>query len=221
MVFAPEASGRTNANGVWIMVPLFPLQFNCVKIVAKAATLGFTLANVGIATLDAHSIEPPPDLVSWWPGDRNAKDIIGDNDGLLKGGASFGKGFVKRAFRFDGIDDFVLVPDSSSLRFGTNDFTVDLWVKFKTTDGEQIIIEKFVETFGPDRQGWSLTKLEGNIIRLAPPGDPVLDVQPTSILPNTWYFVALTRSGDDFTIYWDAEPLGSDSFSVNLDSYAA
>jgi Concanavalin A-like lectin/glucanases superfamily len=65
-----------------------------------------------------------------------------------------------------------------------------------------------------------LTKLDGNIIRL-PAIDTAIDVQPPSILTDTWYFVALTRSGDDFTIYWDAEPLGSASISVNLDTCAA
>ena len=53
-------------------------------IVAKAAAFGFVLANAWIETLDAQPISPPPGLVSWWPGDRGAKDIIDDNDGLLK-----------------------------------------------------------------------------------------------------------------------------------------
>ena len=186
------------------------LRGNCVRIVAKAAVLGFVLANAGTATLDAQPIPPPPDLVSWWPGDRNARDIIDDNEGLLKGGASFRKGLVRHAFSLDGVNDFVLVPDRSNLRFGTSDFTVDLWVNFRTTEGEQILIEKYVETFGEvPRQGFTLTKLEGDVIHLRAV-DFALDVQPPPILPNTWYFVAMTRSGDDFTIYWDAEPLGSE-----------
>ena len=145
------------------MASLFPLQRNRVRIIAKAAAFGFVLANAGIETLDAKPIPPPSGLVSWWPGDRNARDIIDDNDGLLKGGASFRNGIVKQAFSLDGIDDFVLVPDSSSLRFGTNDFTVDLWVNFRTTEGEQVLIEKFISRLaGNNSEGWTLTKLEGN-----------------------------------------------------------
>jgi hypothetical protein len=72
---------------------LFPVQSDRVKIITKAATLSLMLANADIGTLNAEPISlplhakpisPPPGLVSWWPGDRNAKDIIGDNDGLLK-----------------------------------------------------------------------------------------------------------------------------------------
>jgi len=230
MLVATQALRENQRNGVWIMAP-FPVQSDRVKIIAKTATLGLMLANAGIGTLNAEPISlplhakpisPPPDLVSWWPGDRNAKDIIDENDGLLKGGASFRHGLVKQAFSLDGIDGFVLIPDSSNLRFGTSDFTVDLWVNFRTTEGEQVIIEKYIETFpvGGNNEGWTLTKLEGDIIRLQTI-DVSLDVQPPSILTDTWYFVAMTRSGDDFTIYWDAEPLGSASFSVNLDTCAA
>ena len=192
------------------MTPLFPLQFDWLRVATKAAAFGLVLANAWIASLDAKPISPPPGLVSWWPGDRNARDVIGDNDGVLKGGASIRHGFVKRAFKLDGINDFVLVLDSSSLRFGANDFTIDLWVKFNTTDGEQVIIEKWVQKFGGDpnpSEGWSLTKLEGDTIRVGATGPFDLDVQPPPILPNTWYFVALVRSADEFTIYWNAVPL--------------
>ena len=42
-----------------------------------------------------------------------------------------------------------------------------------------------------------------------------------TILPNTWYFVAVSRSGNDYTMYWDGVPVGSNSFIDNLDSCAA
>ena len=178
------------------MTPLSPLQFDWLRVATKAAAFGLVLANAWIASLDAKPISPPPGLVSWWPGDRNARDVIGDNDGVLKGGASIRHGFVKRAFKLDGINDFVLVPDSSSLRFGANDFTIDLWVKFNTTDGEQVIIEKYVETIGSsDQLGWTLTKLDGNTIRfVGAPGDVtttdlnILDVQPPEVLAERLVF---------------------------------
>ena len=42
-----------------------------------------------------------------------------------------------------------------------------------------------------------------------------------TIDPNTWYFIAVSRSGDNFTIYWNGVPVASRSFSVNLDTCAA
>ncbi len=39
-------------------------------------------------------VQPPAGLVSWWPGDGNAKDIISGNDGTLVNGATFATGKV-------------------------------------------------------------------------------------------------------------------------------
>jgi hypothetical protein len=47
-------------------------------------------------------VPPPAGLVSWWPGDGNAQDIIGPNDGTLQGGATFAPGVVGEAFKLNG-----------------------------------------------------------------------------------------------------------------------
>jgi len=36
-------------------------------------------------------VSPPPDLVSWWPGDGNALDIQSGNNGTLQNGATFAR----------------------------------------------------------------------------------------------------------------------------------
>ena len=72
-------------------------------------------------------VPPPSDLVSWWPGDGNADDIAGTNNGIVSG-ATFSPGQVGDAFTFDGIDDFVTVLDNASLDPGTGDFTWDFWI---------------------------------------------------------------------------------------------
>ena len=71
---------------------------------------------------------PPPNMTSWWPGDGNANDIQDGNHGTLLNGAAFAPGMVGQAFSFDGVDDFVEVPNSPSLN-PTNQITVDAWYK--------------------------------------------------------------------------------------------
>jgi len=43
-------------------------------------------------------VQPPSGLVSWWPGDGNALDIVGPNNGSLVGGVTFSTGKVDQAF---------------------------------------------------------------------------------------------------------------------------
>ena len=76
---------------------------------------------------------PPTGLVGWWPGEGNANDIVGTNNGTLFGGASFASGEVGQAFSFDGINGVIEVPSSPGLSFGTNAaMTVELWA-YRTT----------------------------------------------------------------------------------------
>src|SRR3989304_6013682 len=79
--------------------------------------------------IDGQCVAPPSDLVSWWPGDGNANDIIDANQGTLQNGATFAVGKVGQAFSFDGVDDVVSIPGSSVFDFGTNPFSIDFWLK--------------------------------------------------------------------------------------------
>ena len=52
------------------------------------STLVMWLAGFGLASAQS-CVTPPSGLVSWWPGDGDAKDIIDGNDGILKNSASW------------------------------------------------------------------------------------------------------------------------------------
>ena len=93
-------------------------------------------AGFGVATTEVYSW-------SWWPGDGNARDVIGGNDGTLKKGASYGTGRIGQAFRFDGRNDYVEVPDSTILDI-TDQITIDFWMKRARMTVDQIeeIVDK-------------------------------------------------------------------------------
>ena len=183
------------------------------------------------ALSDSPPIAVPSGLVSWWPGDGNALDIWDCNNGTLMNGATFGSGLVDQAFSLDGIDDYVDLGTGNNLNFPTNDFTIDFWVNFRNTSSEeQVMIEKYIETYGHDypRTGWTCTSIfSENVVRLhladtTTSNWNVLDVTPPTILNNTWIHAAFTRNGDNFTIYWNGVPLGSAIFSgINLNTWAS
>ena len=77
---------------------------------------------------------PPPNMVSWWPGDGNANDIQGSSNGTPLNGATFVPGKVDQAFSFDGVDNEISITHTSALDFGPNDsFTVDACLKPSTS----------------------------------------------------------------------------------------
>jgi len=70
-------------------------------------------------------------LVSWWPGDGVALDIAGNNHGTLQNGATFASGKVGSAFAFDGVDDFIQVPNNPSLH-SAREMTMEGWFNAST-----------------------------------------------------------------------------------------
>ena len=69
---------------------------------------------------------PPAGLVAWWPGDGNANDIAGTNNGTLLDAASFAPGEVGSAFSFNGNNQCVQVPYSQTLVAST--YSIEAWV---------------------------------------------------------------------------------------------
>lgn len=113
-----------------------------------------------------------PGITDWWPGDGNANDIIGPNNGTVQN-VTFNAGEVSQAFHFQGqtgskpkvvIGDDFLPADSGVHRqdlsganqsssevdfdetvanFGTNDFTIDFWIREPVnTKKEFALLEK-------------------------------------------------------------------------------
>ena len=168
-------------------------------------------------------LPPPAGMTNWWPGDGDSVDIVGGQDGEFIDDATTGPGLVDWAFTLDGDGDFINVADDSALDLGTGDFTVELWVNFNDTSGEQVLVEKWVQGDG-FVDGWTLTKLDGNFLRLAfeieDGVEADLDSNVLTVVPGLWYHFATTREGDTFTLFMNGEVIAQDDFEgeLNLDS---
>lgn len=164
---------------------------------------------------------PPAGLTGWWPGDGSTADIVGGHDAVLHGNASFGEGLVEQAFLLDGDGDFVAVADDPALNVGAGDFTVDLWVYFNSTAGEQVLVEKYIENFSDTPPGWTLTKLEDNSLRfgtgLASDAHGVTSA-PLALPDNTWIHIAARRGNGVASIYVNGRVVAAAPFVDNGDS---
>jgi len=151
-------------------------------------------------------VEPPAGLVSWWPGDGDALDIVSGNDGRLVSGATFAPGFVNsgngEAFNLNG---YVEIADSPSLR--PNTFTIDAWI-FPTSYNFGFIMGKGDHEFFLQMAS-SLKTLRGGINV----GGYKVHTGTTTVPLNAWSHVAVTYDGFDIRLYLDGN-LEPGSFSI-------
>ncbi|MGO8925860.1 MAG: M56 family metallopeptidase [Limisphaerales bacterium] len=125
-----EPSGRSFADAMICGLQLIPENPLGSPATAYQVPLGHPVA-----------VPAPPGLVSWWRSEGNGLDQVGGNNGVLLNGVGFDPGAVGQAFRFNGTDSYVEVPDSPALRL-TNQLTIEFWVKRQDLEKEDYIINK-------------------------------------------------------------------------------
>jgi hypothetical protein len=129
---------------------------------------------------------PPAGFIGWWPGDGDARDLIGGHPGSASGGVSYDPGIVGQAFRFDGINGSVNVANTSGfLDLGAN-LTIELWAKAEPgfappywNQGLATTEWYGIENSGPYTAFYSLA---------AP-------ISPSVLASGVWYHIAGTYDG--------------------------
>ncbi|MCK9324153.1 MAG: hypothetical protein M0P69_01515 [Bacteroidales bacterium] len=116
------------------------------------------------------------------------------------------KKFGTASAYFDGTGDYLTIPNSEDFNFGTADFTIDMWVRFAefSSGAYGLFSTSGVYTDGitivASATGSSLSVyFEGADKTFA--WSPVVD---------TWYHVALTRSGTSVKAFIDGTQIGSE-----------
>jgi concanavalin A-like lectin/glucanase superfamily protein/K319-like protein len=126
-------------------------------------------------------VQPPPGLVSWWPGEGDAVDVADGNDGLPLNGTAYEAAVVQQGFSFDGVDDLVSVPVASNLDLRIA-LTLEGWVRPAETTAPlfRLILGK--------PSGYQLVILPDGRLRFAFPsgsgGQVNRSVDSTSLLPG-------------------------------------
>ena len=170
------------------------------------AALAFTLS----AT--AAGVPAPPGLVGWWPGDGNANDMAGTNNGVLMGGATAtNAGYDGQCFTFDGTNGFVQIPDAPEL--DPTNLTVECWVRYSSLDepgntenvGTAYMVFK-QNTRQDNFEGYNLGKhryaydlFVWEVSSAA--GQPTQLDSITQIYTNVWYYVAGVRGSNYTQLY--------------------
>jgi len=122
---------------------------NYIEVISN--TFGMVTSAVAVVVVDSTSCMPPPSgLMSWWPANENAVDIVGGNSGVLQGGASYTNCAVGQGFAFGGSNPSLSLPRNFfpfPVSGSTNQpFTFEVW--FQTTSGGVIFGQQNGPAYG-------------------------------------------------------------------------
>lgn len=169
------------------------------QVTQVSLELSATTGDVEIVVTWGGSCVPVPSgLVSWWPGDGNANDRTGINDGLLVDSAVFTEGKVGRAFEFDGAHSYVRIPSTPSLN-PSGSFSIETWI-YPMKDTLAMILAKWGwYAQWSNQRSYSLDLLPGGNLNFGIANDSLQwdlafqDFRTTTgpISFNTWNHVAI------------------------------
>jgi hypothetical protein len=154
-------------------------------------------------------------LIGWWPGDGNASNVLGTNNGTLQGGATANAlGMVSTAFNFDGTNGFVSVPDSPVFR--PTNFTIEAWVKLDAMDSPgtaNVGIQFFVfkqNTLANYFEGFWLGKSRATgtdhfIFAVSSAAGVFVPVRSGTIQTGIWYHLAAVRGSNYIQLYTNGQ----------------
>ncbi len=198
-----------------------PYTFTAADQGEHTFTNGVALKTSGTQTITATGTAIPAGLSDWWPGEGNANDIVGSNNGTLVGGVTFAPGEVGQAFSLNGVDGYVNFGTAPA--FTVQDFTLDAWVSVDPTQntGDRRVLscdDVLVEPANL-RQEYCLKSSSSaggdGHARLELLKDGVFTaVTAPSPLTAGFHYLAGTYSGNILTLYVDGVAVASSATTI-------
>ena len=154
-------------------------------------------------------------------------DLSGNGYNGINTGTTVGVGKYGKARSFNGSSDFISVPDTTNLRFGTNNFTVEGWIKFPISGSSswEGIITKGYTTSAPANT-WGLIRNNTNTNSVTfqdsiDAGGSWNANMTSATFSNGWHHIAVTRSGTSYSLYSDGISTSGTYAVTNLSTTAA
>src|SRR6185369_8479637 len=171
------------------------------------------LDNVRVEARAPSCFAAPDGVVSWWPAGGNATDIVGVNNGSLRGNASYQDGKLGQAFTFDGNGDGVLIGNPASLRL--QNFTIEGWIK-RASALQVSDSSIFGEIVGYGWGGYVFGFFSDGRLFLSKHGISYVD-SARPITDTAWRHVAVTKSGGSVVFYIDGASEATQTYDVTFD----
>jgi hypothetical protein len=170
-------------------------------------------------------------VIGYWPLEGNANDASGmGNNGSVLGDAAFTQGISGQGLALDGLDDSVLVPDSTSLN-PTGPFSIAAWYKpvpFVGT-GFDVVVGKQPLTFAPPYYQMQLG-VSGSLYPTLPSSAGFstsngnafnqASTPANALIPGDWNFLVGTSDGSTLRIYVNGVLQASQPISGPITTYS-
>ena len=89
--------------------------------------------------------------MSWWPLDEYlgpvVKDVVDTHNGARYGATINTLGKVDSGYYFDGVNDYINVPDHPDLDADTGDFSITAWIRIGSSPVKPVIVTKRTSSF--------------------------------------------------------------------------
>lgn len=136
-----------------------------------------------------------------------------NNHGTING-AIWTDGKYGKALSFDGIDDYVEIPDNPSLKFGSGDFTITLWALIdpNTPDHGGFIAKGAASrAYGVDYKPTYCIRptFDGRVAFYIEDGVSLAVIDAYKLWDGEWHFYTGVREGNTLKFYVDAELVGT------------
>lgn len=168
-----------------------------VEITTASAT-GIAGTPLTVRSLPANRSQvPTDDLLAYWTFDVDGRDDAGALDLTLQGGLeNSADGVLGAALEFpNDAGKIAARDDSAAFNFGGGDFSVALWARWSSIDGEQVLLDKCDSACGGP--GWTLTKLSNQTLLL----HPLVQTGGNAVAAGQWYHIAVVREGSTARFY--------------------
>jgi hypothetical protein len=159
-------------------------------------------------------------IVAMWLFDegqgKTVRDSSGNgNDGVINGDPEWVEGRFGKGLKFDGVDDYISVPDSDSLDINGDQITIVAWIKGGGWPAANHIVRKLHD----QAQGTIyLLRVQPDTLRAYIATD-VKRYQVNGATPlktDKWYHAALVYDGSEIRVYLNGELDGSLPASGNI-----
>ena len=153
--------------------------------------------------------QPQGELVGYWNFDEGSGPIAADssgngNTGTLMNDPQWGPGVSGTALSFDGINDYVRIPHSSSLNIAGNEISVEYWIKLSSNWYPQPgMPDSYSQILYDKGDAYTAAMIIGSgALRFnIPYVPPYPETNKNTWDANTWYHIANVFDGSQIRIY--------------------